>query len=87
MLYTVAKKKLLKEKKFSSCLVLHDMNSLKISNTIARSKMTKGQKTIYKTLQGKLKIGDHEPHLNPGVNKLYEKHISVVLFYFTWKVS
>ena len=31
-------------------------------NTMAKRKSTKGQTTIYKTLQRKLKIQPHEPH-------------------------
>ena len=37
-------------------------------NTMAKIKRSKVQTMIYKTLQRKLKIEKHEPHLKPGVN-------------------
>ena len=36
--------------------------NLKNNNTMAKRKTTKGQTTIYRTLQRKLKIEQHEPH-------------------------
>jgi hypothetical protein len=35
---------------------------------MANRKRTKGQTTILKTLHSKVKIEQHEPHTNPGVN-------------------
>jgi len=35
---------------------------------MTKTKRTKGQTTIYKTLHRKLKIEQHEPHKKPGVN-------------------
>ena len=40
----------------------------KTDNTMTERKRTKGQTTIYKTLDRKLQIEQHEPHLKPGVN-------------------
>jgi hypothetical protein len=42
---------------------------------MANRKRTKGQTTILKTLHSKVKIEQHEPHKNPGVNF---NHISII---------